>query len=204
MQDRELKEKLSKVNLFLELAKPDKNGFSREVSVEEFTGKYAELKMGNGGDWCRNDGSLGKKYNIRKRYSGKGNKIISIELHGYQKNPTKRAIKAEIQKKIKEQRCVVLGTGRTECDHKDGRLDDPRVSNVGSQKLSDFQPLSKAANVAKRQHCKECKDTGNRFDATRLGFKVSQIDGNGKYRGSCVGCYWHDPKRFHGALDKVK
>ena len=63
--------------------------------------------------------------------------------------------------------------------------------------LDDFQPLSKAANNAKRQHCKRCRETGRRFDAKRLGYRVSQFKGNGVYNGMCVGCYWHDPKRFN-------
>jgi hypothetical protein len=40
--------------------------------------------------------------------------------------------------------------------------------NSSTQKLEDFQPLSKAANDAKRQHCKICMRTGERFDAKKL------------------------------------
>lgn len=42
--------KISKVNLFLELAQPDKTGNSRKVLVSEFVGKYERLKFGNGGE----------------------------------------------------------------------------------------------------------------------------------------------------------
>lgn len=47
--------KVSKVDLFLELAKPDETGNSRKVLVSEFVGKYEPLKLGNGGSWCRDD-----------------------------------------------------------------------------------------------------------------------------------------------------
>lgn len=53
---------MTKKDLFLELAQPDEKGFSRWVYVTEFTGKYKDLKMGNGGPWCRKSSSLAKSY----------------------------------------------------------------------------------------------------------------------------------------------
>lgn len=38
------------------------NDETRFVNVSEFTGDFADLKFGNGGGWCRLDGSFGKKY----------------------------------------------------------------------------------------------------------------------------------------------
>ena len=187
----------SKAALFLELAKPDHEGFSRSVSVAEFVGRFARLRFGNGGDWCRRDSSLAKTYNVVRRK--RNNAIVAVELQGFNKTPTERPINATHKREIKAMRCVVLGTSSPECDHRDGRLDDPRLSDTKKQRLTDFQPLSKAANAAKRQHCKNCRETGQRYDAKQLGFKQSQIKGNGQYRGTCVGCYWHDPRRFHGA-----
>ena len=69
-------------------------------------------------------------------------------------------------------------------------------------KPDDFQPLSKTANNAKRQHCKICRETGKRFDATRLGYSVKQYKGNQKYEGSCIGCYWYDPLMFNKKVSK--
>ncbi len=68
--------------------------------------------------------------------------------------------------------------------------------------MDDFQPLSRSANDAKRQHCLECRITGNWFDAKRLGYSVSQVRGYGKCNGSCVGCYWHDPPFFNAEVSK--
>ena len=185
-------------DLFLELAKPDHQGFSRRVPVTEFVGKYERLRMGNGGSWCRDDGALARRYNIDR--CKKGGRIVSVRLYGYNKNPIIKTIRQDIKEHHREERCVVLATGNTEVDHKDGRRDDPKLNDTATQQIEDFQPLSKAANYAKRQHCKECRETGNRFDAKRLGYTVSQIKGNGLYRGSCVGCYWYDPKAFNAAL----
>lgn len=193
----------SKAALFLELANPDDLGFSRIVSTSEFVDKYSILKFGNGGDWIRKSSKLARYYNIIRHPSGKG-KITGVELQGFKKSQvtSEKPIPANIRKSIAAKRCVILGTSKPECDHKDGRLDDPRLSDIALVTIDDFQPLSQAANYAKRQHCVECRDTGKRFDARRLGFKVGQVRGNGDYNGTCVGCYWHDPLFFNEEISR--
>ena len=190
----------SKPSLFLELAKPNDKGFSREVGVREFRAKYEKLRFSNGGDWCRDDDSLGNKFNIRR--IKEGGKTVAVKLQGHKKLPIKKPIPKHIRDEISKQRCVVLGVSSVEVDHKDGRRDDPRLNDPDKLTLDDFQPMSKAVNTAKRQHCKECRRTDQRFDATRLGYDVSQIEGNGLYDGSCVGCYWHDPLEFNRVASK--
>lgn len=185
----------SKADLFIELACPDAQGFSKPVSVDLFVGKYERLKMGNGGDWCRDDGSLAKRFNIKRHKAG--NRIVEVSLHGFKKQPIKKPIPARIRNALKDKKCAILGTGKVEIDHKDGRRDDPRLGYASSVKIEDFQPLSKAANNAKRQHCKTCRTTGKRFDASSLGYSIGQVKGNGTYEGSCVGCYWYDPFEFN-------
>ncbi len=184
----------SKAELFLELAKPDEHGFSRPVPVSKFTGRYANLVFGNGGSWARDDGGLAQKYNIRR--NKEGGKIVSVQLQGKKKSPILKAIRADIKAHYRGKRCVVLDTGKTECDHKDGRRDNPRLNDTTQQTIEDFQSLSKAANNAKRQHCKRCRETGDRYDARVLGYPVSQVKGNGRYNGTCIGCYWYDPMEF--------
>ena len=81
--------------------------------------------------------------------------------------------RADIKKFFKTKRCVILDTSNPEVDHKNGWKNDLAVMNPITQKLEDFQPLSKAANDAKRQHCKECKRSGIRFDARRIGYPLA-------------------------------
>ena len=190
----------SKSSLFLKLANPDKEGFSRKVLVSEFKGPYKNLKFGNGANWARSDGSLGQKFNVVLHKEGKGNAITAVELQGYNKRPKLKPIGKHVRAEHEMKRCVVLATGNVQIDHKDGRYDDPSVSSTVTQKPEDFQPLSAAANYAKREHCRKCEDTGKRFDARRLGYEVGQVKGNGLYRGTCVGCYWYDPLAFNAAL----
>ena len=75
--------KATKAALFLELAQPDEQGYSQAVYVKDFIGEYAELRLGNGGGWCRDDGPLGKTYNIERHKTG--NAIDYVQLHGYKK-----------------------------------------------------------------------------------------------------------------------
>ena len=55
---------MTKNELFLKLAKPDKNGITRWVKVTEFVGEYADLAFGNGASWARKESTLAKKYII--------------------------------------------------------------------------------------------------------------------------------------------
>ena len=104
-------------------------------------------------------------------------------------------------------RCVILGTSNPECDHKNGMKNEDRVMQNQEQKLSDFQPLSKAANDAKRQFCKECRRTGVRYDAKQLGYPISYYEGGAYHNNeenACIGCFWYDPIEFRKHLQEKK
>lgn len=168
------------------------------VDVDEFVGRCDRPKLSDGGSWYRDDGPLAREFTIH-RIKEKG-WIVAVELHGEKKQPIGKSIPAQIKAQITAQRCVALYTSNPECDHKDGRRDDPRLSDASRVTSDDFQPLSKAANNAKRQHCRECRETGQRFDARQLGFPAAQTKGNGVYRGSCTGCYWYDVRQFRAEV----
>ncbi len=195
------KRKKTKAELFIELAQPDEKGCSRWVETSEFTDKYERLKLGNGFDFGRKESPLAQKYIIetdKKRTPGVG--IDAIRLNGFKEDdPFTQYIRPEIKKAIRKQHCAVLGTSDPEVDHKNGMKNEGRVMKNEDQKLSDFQPLSKAANDAKRQYCKECRRTGIRYDAKKLGYPISYYAGGANHNmeeDACVGCYWYDPLEF--------
>ena len=201
------RKKKSKAELFIELAQPDENGCSRWVDTSEFTGEYERLKLGNGFDFGRKESPLAQKYIIetdKNRTPGVG--IDAIRLNGFrEEDPYTQYIRPEIKKEIKKHRCVVLGTSEPEVDHKNGMKNEGRVMKNEDQQLSDFQPLSKAANDAKRQFCKECRESGVRYDAKLLGYPMSYYAGGAEHHGeedACVGCYWYDPLEFKKHLIK--
>ncbi len=201
--------KLTKIELFEELAKPDENGVSRWVGVDEFTGRYEFLRFGNGADWARGDKAFGRKYIIEKdKTRTPGNRIDAIRTNGFAvDNSYSSYIDPQIKKRIKGMRCVILGTSNPECDHKNGMKNEDRVMQNQEQKLSDFQPLSKAANDAKRQFCKECRRTGVRYDAKQLGYPISYYEGaayHNNEENACIGCFWYDPIEFRKHLQEKK
>lgn len=197
----------TKPYLFEKLAQPDENGVSRWVSKTEFVGEYAELMFQNGASWCRKESSIAKKYIVKFDKSvTPGNSVDRIKLDGFRDENDwigSQAIRSDIKNYYKQKRCVVLGTSNPEVDHKNGWKNDANAMNIATQKMDDFQALSKAANDAKRQFCKECRRTGIRYDAKKLGYPVSYYKGNEQHSGNedgCIGCFWYDPIEFRKHL----
>jgi hypothetical protein len=90
-----------------------------------------------------------------------------------------------------------------ECDHKDGTYNTKTNESLETQRMEDFQSLSKAVNDAKRQHCKECRNNHcvKRYDAKRLGYLVSDV--HIKDQPFCQGCYWNDPQEFNRIVSQA-
>ena len=200
---------MTKIELFEELAQVDENGYSRWVSVDEFVGKYQGLQLLNGAGWSRDDGPFGRKYKIeRDKSRTPGNRTDAIRTVGFNTGDQYTSyIDPKIKRVIQSRRCVVLGTSNPEADHKNGMKNENRVMCNEDQHLEDFQPLSKAANDAKRQYCIECKRTGIRYDAKKLGYPMSYYQGTAEHHfeeDACVGCYWYDPLEFKKHLMERK
>ena len=199
---------MTKTELFIKLAQPDENGVSRWIDIGEFVGEYACLTFGNGASWARKESTLARKYVIEFDKSiTPGNGIDRIRLNGLNNGDYSQHIRADIKRTIRAQRCVVLGTSNPEVDHKNGMKNEDRVMRNEDQRLEDFQPLSKAANDAKRQYCKECRRTGIRYDAKKLGYPMSYYKGGATHNNeenACEGCYWYDPIEFKKHLQEKK
>lgn len=138
------------------------------------------------------------KYEIEEFKSG--NRITKFKILGLAKDKYTNSIQSDIVKKIKKEKCSFLNTyANIEVDHKNGRYNDPRVLDIHTQVYDDFQPLSKIINNLKREHCKKCKTTGKKFDATTLGFLVPNLNGEDVHNNlpnGCEGCFFHDIKHF--------
>lgn len=184
--------------IFLCYSMPNEEGYTREILMADLIRLHPSFQTTNGGDWCRSDVSpLGKEFIIaRKKQNGS---IYSIRLDGKNKKQTEkyRGIADWIVSSLKTKKCVILDVGTNiEIDHKNGKYNDKELEDTQTQRLSDFQAMSKAANNAKRAHCRQCKETGRRFDARRLGYKESFTMGDFD-SVNCEGCYWHDPQKFN-------
>lgn len=174
-------------------------GFSSEILIDNLVKIHPSFRTKNGSTWNRADVSyLGKKYILINKHAN--GKISSTKCDGPLKNEKAVKIRKDILDSIKKERCAILDiASNIECDHKDGIKDDWLVADPKTQKLEDFQPLCKTANIAKRDHCGRCKESGKRYDATRLGYSVSFLYGDENSK-TCVGCYWFDPKEFNKVI----
>lgn len=145
---------------------------------------------GNGSTLFNDDRGMGIKYNLQKYYLSGA--LLSVKLDGFKKKQ-KLYIPKAIRNVLKNQPCALCGTShQIEIDHKDGVKKE-------TQDEQDFQPLCKHCNGRKREVCKKCRETGQRFDAMSLGFSRPVSSGNILYEGTCVGCFWHDPKAFRNS-----
>lgn len=203
-----MEKKVSLIDLFLELANPNKKGESRWVETKEFVGKYKPLELGNGFSWGRRNSRLRKEYNVETKKGGIGGAILAIRLAGFNSDKDQhfnQNIRKDIADEIRKRKCVMLGVNgksentKIEVDHKDGRKTDMRVSDSRTQDINDFQPLCKAANDIKRQICKECRKTDKRWDAQNIvGNPYPFYEGDENYNEElgCRGCYQYDPVEY--------
>lgn len=186
--------------IYLIVNPPDEDGFSADITITKLTEFHPSFRTSNGGDWCRSDNSvLGKKYIIKRtKLSGR---IHSVKLDGLNKGlRINQSIRSDITNTINRMNCAILDISKDiEVDHKNGKKDEHYMNDLSQQTMDDFQPLSKAANDAKRTHCTRCKNTGKRFDAKRLGYSHSFTKGDFD-TDNCQGCYWYDPQKFNAEI----
>lgn len=187
--------------LFLEIIKVDEKGWTDIIYLDELIKVDSRFACNNGCQWARKGSKLDNEYNLKRYHAnelgGKGNKVVAIQLQGFREKAENHAIPAEVRKALAGKPCCVLGVVTTdmEIDHKNGKY------NTEIYTINDFQPMSKAVNDAKREHCKRCNTYGYRFDAKILGYPISYTEGNAS-SPSCVGCYWYDPVDFRSKLMK--
>lgn len=196
------------VQKFLDYAKPDNLGWTEAVLIEDLNAHYnsTEFSTTNGGSWCRSDAPALSRYNVERikgpavnEHGKKVMRIVAVQLKGFRETDANKGIRDDIREVIKLRKCVVLLTANdVQVDHKSPRLaTTPHVLRNETQGIDDFQALCRAANSAKRGHCKDCENSGKRFDARKLGYSVAQWLGTEKFSGNCVGCYWYDPVQFN-------
>lgn len=181
----------------------DENGWSEIIFIDDLVNRHGDKFMSNNGcQWARDNQSSCKFYNIQ-RFNAKSmgmtdkynwNKIVAIQFQGLKNldEINNHNIPSEIRTSFKNIPCAILGVVANfmEIDHKNGRYDEQ------TYEFDDFQSLSKAANDAKREHCKKCKISKIRYKASQLGYSIDFIEGD-ENSSFCQGCYWNDPQKFN-------
>jgi len=190
---------MSRIELFKKISNYSNITHSSElIDTSLFIGEYSSLKNGNGGGWCRLDGSFGKKFKVytiknngKISYSWnksieeeseiilkknkieftlcKSNTIKFIGIFGIKDiDDTTRKIREDIRNEILKHCCVVCGNSNVEVDHKNGLYNNKRVLKISTQTLDDFQPLCRHCNDQKRESYTKMKTTNKRFKATSI------------------------------------
>ena len=137
-----------------------------------------------------------------------GSGIVGIFVHSQRTNIVKRPIRKDIIAKVTNKSCVVCGTKKTICDHKNDLYNDNRVLHLCTQLLTDFQPLCNHCNLQKRQVCKDELRTGKIYSAkniaTYAAFPFDFPWEKKQYDKSDVCCkqdtYWYDPVEFNNKI----
>jgi hypothetical protein len=136
----------------------------------------------------------------------KGNSIKYFKIFGLKPEEGTRAIRKDILAHYKKQRCVHCGSNaEIQCDHKNGLYNDPRVLNLETQTLDDFQALCRHCNCQKRQIDKKTKSSKKRYGATNIislkCYEIDFIEGDATLDlsnpNAMRGTYWYDPIAFH-------
>ena len=135
----------------------------------------------------------------------KGAGIIGLWVHSKRTRNQTRPISKNIHKEITSLSCVVCGTSKTICDHKNDLYNDERVLNKDTQLLSDFQPLCNHCNLQKREICIKEKKEQKLYSAKKIKSYQSyscefpwekkaydELDVECKY-----GTFWFDPVQFN-------
>jgi hypothetical protein len=156
------------------------------LSVEEIQKKYTKLYWGGNGVgdrwankifnytliYANHTTKLHSEYNDdlipkivfneflsnRNNIKTKSKKVIGIYAHSIRKNKVNITINKSIRKEIVKLSCIVCGTSKTICDHKNDFYNDDRVLNPKLQTTDDFQPLC--------EHCKFRKPKKNKKNYT--------------------------------------
>ncbi len=144
----------TKLQIFEEKYKPDENGFTKVITIQEIIAdKDITWNEGNGN--CRKGNppwDYGGKYKwrIERKNNKSRGKVISIQAIGINKNKEEsHPIDKLIRKKFNEinKFCLNCGTHRNlVIDHKNDLYNEKRVLNIKTQRSEDFQRLCDKCN----------------------------------------------------------
>jgi len=141
-----------------------------------------------------------------------GNPIAYLKVVGEKSfEQTTRAIRKDIRDVLIKQPCVVCGSSSSlEIDHKNGLYNNPRVLNLKTQVVEDFQTLCKHCNDQKRQTYKWQTKHNKRYPAELIpmlaALKISYTEGNETLNkddpDAMIGTFWYDPVAFLSSCKK--
>ena len=114
-----------------------------------------------------------------------------------------RPIQPWIKKEMKSMCCLHCNKKGCIPDHKNDLYNDPRVHNINTQLISDFQPLCNSCNIIKARTFVKTEKEGKRQPAPYLYLSLglpSFIEGGEHFDPNDVygmkGTYWYDIEAY--------
>lgn len=155
------------------------------------------------------DISLIEKHHQSLTFSQEGahNRVQYIRFYGILENaPKDQGIRQDIRNEIRKRCCASCGTSSNiEVDHKNSLKNDPRVLNLQTQTIDDFQALCKHCNDVKREQEKKTKREKKRYGAKNLGYNIDFTQGGFTLDENdpnwYIGTYWGDCIAFKQSLN---
>lgn len=139
-----------------------------------------------------------------------GRTVTALRTIGFDPNVKRAKLLAErpisqtIRKHFKGHSCVACGSNKSMViDHKNDLYNDPRVHDIKTQLISDFQPLCNKCNLKKRADCRKTKEQGKRqpapFQLLQVGCPAF-IEGDDTFDENGLGMkgtYWYDVQAYN-------
>lgn len=182
------------------------NGVSEWIARSVWE-QNSNLNWGRNGN-CRHGTYFNdKRYKWDARRDGRKNTVSHLRTTGFSDNylhEQTRKVRADIEKIIKQQSCCNCGSRTNiEVDHKNDLYNDPRVLNLETQRVEDFQSLCRKCNLAKRQSNVKMRSSGRRQgppSSIYLALGVKFTEGDDTYDRTDVnwhkGTYWGGVSEF--------
>lgn len=171
-------------------------------------------------NWSKNGNQRhGKFFGLRQylwEAKREKNRVIAIRTVGFDLDVESanllhsRPISKKIREHFKGKCCVACGSRKSMViDHKNDLYNDPRVHNINTQLISDFQPLCNACNLKKRADCRKTKEQGKRQPAP---FQLLQVGCPAFIEGDEIfdenglgmkGTYWYDVQAYNNFCKNI-
>ena len=184
------------------LFKPDINGESQWVSVEDF--EPGGLKWTSNGNLRRGAPWSLDQY-IWEVDRGPGRRVITLRMAGLNNGVTfNQSIPKNVRSEMKAYKyCNIsllpVPSEDREIDHRFGNKNHPDYVAMYSgeiQPVTAYQLIHRVLNLQKRQMCRVCVETGCRPAHPTLGY--AEGDATIPVKFPCTGCFLAEPERFRG------
>jgi len=206
-----LKRSATILSIVERIAKVNKKGVSSLIPLDASslialgcTRREASMfQCTNGVPYLRQGSLLCKKYSVQKYYKKNNGSLKSFRLTGFTPStvPVSRGIPVAVRRDVLvkyRHKCVWCGsTDKLEVDHKNGRY-----SCAGTSQ-EHFQLLCKSCNDKKRERCKKCITTGNRYNVqesvSSTLYNIPFTKGTSRFNNKlgCQGCFLYDIEDFY-------